>query len=134
VKYIQKKSKAPCLLHPLDDNLRWRWLSFSRAKFTPVAADQMLRLGAVEIKVMHTPGHSPGSVSYLIEDCLFSGDLLFADGIGRWDIAGGDFREIVRSLQEGLKTLPDSTNIMPGHGPVTTLGIERDRNPLFRKI
>jgi len=132
-KYLQKKTRAACLLHPLDDKFRWHWLAFSRAKFTPVADGQTLKLGSAEIKVMHTPGHSPGSVSYLVEEFLFSGDLLFADGVGRWDIPGGNFGEIVKSLQQRLKELPDSTRIMPGHGPQTTLAIERSRNPIFWK-
>jgi glyoxylase-like metal-dependent hydrolase (beta-lactamase superfamily II) len=132
-RYLQQKTRASCLLHPLDDKFRWRWLAFSRAKFSPLADGQLLKLGSAQIKVIHTPGHSPGSVSYLVEDCLFSGDLLFADGVGRWDIPGGDFREIVRSLQDRLKELPDDIKVMPGHGPQTTLAIERSRNPIFWK-
>ena len=131
VRYLRRKSKAPCLMHPADRPYQWRWFNFAAPKCVPVEDGQSLKLGGAEIKVIHTPGHSPGSVSYLVNNFLFSGDLLFADGIGRWDLAGGSFREIVKSLKEKLGPLPDSVEIMPGHGPVTTLGIERSRNPIL---
>ncbi len=56
---------------------------------------------------------------------------MFADGVGRWDVPGGNFKELVKSLKERIALLPDSLNVFPGHGPATTLGIERKRNPIF---
>jgi len=132
--YLQRKSRAPCLLHPLDIKNRWRWLGFSLAKFTPVEDGLLIPFGSLSFKVYHTPGHSPGSVSYLLEDQLFCGDLLFAEGVGRWDIPGGSFRTLVKSLKQTLAQFPDQTKILPGHGPATTLGIERTRNPLLTEL
>ncbi len=130
--YLQRKSKAPCLMHPLDIKNRWRWFGISFAQFTPVEDQQMFKLGSVTGTVIHTPGHSPGSVSFLLQDRLFSGDLIFADGVGRWDIPGGDFHTLVQSLKQKLEPFSDALSIFPGHGPSTTLGTERARNPMLR--
>jgi hydroxyacylglutathione hydrolase len=129
--YLQRKTKAPCLLHHKDIKYRWRWGGVSLAKFTPIENGHVLKLANTELKVIHTPGHTPGSVSYLAENNLFSGDLLFADGVGRWDTPKGSFHELVKSLRERIAELPDATQVLPGHGPETTLGIERERNPIF---
>ena len=84
-------------------------------------------------EILDTPGHSRGSVSFLFREqgLLFSGDVLFADGIGRTDLPGGDAPTLVRSLQR-LLTLSDETRVYPGHGPATTIGRERKRNPYLR--
>lgn len=96
-----------------------------------------LHAGDVEVGVIHTPGHTPGSVSFLSEadegSFLFSGDTLFQRGIGRTDLWGGDFSEIMRSLKERLLTLDDATVVIPGHGPATTIGDERRHNPFLRQ-
>jgi len=131
--YLQKKTRASCRLHPLELENRWKWLGFSRAKFTPIQEGEIISFAGAEIQVLHTPGHSPGSVCYYFDQYLFCGDLLFAGGVGRWDMPGGSFRKLVHSLKEKLRQFPDSVQVFPGHGPATTLGEERRINPLLGK-
>ena len=94
-----------------------------------------LRAGALEVAVLHTPGHTPGSVSFLLSDAgkttVFTGDTLFRRGIGRTDLWGGDGEAILRSLKGKLLTLPDDAIVVAGHGPNTTIGDERTRNPFL---
>jgi hydroxyacylglutathione hydrolase len=102
----------------------------------------ILQWGNFLAKVIHTPGHTPGSVSlYLPADSdnlnlanpqLYSGDTLFAGSIGRTDLWGGSLDHIVSSLKDKLMQLPDSTIVHPGHGPSTTIGHERDTNPFLK--
>jgi hydroxyacylglutathione hydrolase len=80
--------------------------------------------------VMHTPGHSPGSICLLGEKLIFTGDTLFAGGIGRTDFPGSSSRDMKSSLVKLLR-LPDGLIVYPGHGPVTTIGEERQNNPFF---
>ena len=82
----------------------------------------------VSLSVLHTPGHSPGSISLLGEGVLFSGDCLFASGMGRVDLAGGDEREMMASLAR-LSALDSEIVVYPGHGPATTIGDEVAGNP-----
>lgn len=74
------------------------------------------------IRVIHTPGHTKGSVSYLIDDKIFTGDTVFSNGIGRVDFPGGSIDEIKKSIKEKILTLPDKTEVFPGHGENTTIG------------
>jgi glyoxylase-like metal-dependent hydrolase (beta-lactamase superfamily II) len=83
--------------------------------------------------VIHTPGHSPGSIALLAEDYVFSGDTLFAGSIGRYDLPGASLNELVNSLKK-LLTLPDHVKVCPGHGPVTTIGQERRSNPFLQSF
>jgi hydroxyacylglutathione hydrolase len=94
----------------------------------------VLTLGQVKLKVLHTPGHSVGSVSLLNEEekAIFDGDVLFNMGIGRTDLTGGDFDTLMDSIRNKLLTLPDDTVVYSGHGPVTTIGRERASNPFLR--
>ena len=87
-----------------------------------------------DIEVIHTPGHSPGGVCLYMrkERVLFSGDTLFAGSIGRTDIMGGDYGTLIESIQQRLLTLPDDTEVLPGHGPRSTIGRERATNPFLR--
>ncbi|MCW2896147.1 MAG: beta-lactamase domain protein [Actinomycetia bacterium] len=91
-------------------------------------------LAGLDFRVGHTPGHTPGSVTFRSGgddlDALFTGDLLFAGSIGRTDLPGGDHETILRSLARTL-TLPDATVVLPGHGPTTTIGDEREANPFL---
>ncbi|MBI5495617.1 MAG: MBL fold metallo-hydrolase [Deltaproteobacteria bacterium] len=89
--------------------------------------------GAVEIGVLHTPGHTMGSCCFVVggERILLSGDTLFRRGVGRTDL-GGDWDALVRSIRERVLTLPDDTLVIPGHGPATTVGEERRHNPFLR--
>ncbi len=91
--------------------------------------------GALLANVMHTPGHTEGSIClhFPAQKKLIAGDTLFAGSIGRTDLPGGSFDKIISSLQEKLLTLPDETIVVPGHGPLTTIGAERDSNPFLRK-
>ena len=97
-----------------------------------LAEGDTLRLGSVEFVVYHTPGHSPGSVSFYTPGHLFCGDLLFAGSVGRTDIPGSDQAALVHSLREKVYLLPDDTVVYAGHGPETTLGKEKRTNPFVR--
>ena len=87
--------------------------------------------GRISIRVLETPGHSPGSVTFDVGDSLFAGDVLFQSSIGRTDLPGGDFETLLRSIRERLFTFPDATQVYPGHGPPTTIGRERETNPFL---
>ncbi len=91
-----------------------------------------IEIGSLRAKVVHTPGHTWGSVCLLIDDQVISGDTLFAGSVGRVDLTGGtSMRELVGSIKTKLMSLPDSYNVYPGHGPATTIGIERASNPFI---
>jgi glyoxylase-like metal-dependent hydrolase (beta-lactamase superfamily II) len=94
---------------------------------------QMLTLGGLELEVRHTPGHSPGSVSFVVSgadgELVVVGDVLFSGSIGRTDLWGGSFPVLEKSIREQLYTLPDETRVVCGHGPDTTIGRERASNP-----
>jgi glyoxylase-like metal-dependent hydrolase (beta-lactamase superfamily II) len=88
-------------------------------------------LGATSIRVVHTPGHSPGHVTFLLDEDAIVGDCLFQGSIGRTDLPGGSFDVLIGSIRSRLLTLPDSTRVWPGHGEPTTIGIERATNPFL---
>jgi len=88
-------------------------------------------LGEIQIRVLHTPGHSPGSLTFQIEKNLIVGDLIFYGSIGRTDLPGGNYETLIQSVQQIIFTFSDDTNILPGHGPVTTVGTEKKFNPFF---
>ncbi|PTX65070.1 glyoxylase-like metal-dependent hydrolase (beta-lactamase superfamily II) [Melghirimyces profundicolus] len=90
--------------------------------------EQLKFLGQT-IEVTHTPGHSPGSVSYRLDQAVFSGDVLFAGSIGRTDLPGGDYETLMRSIHDYMMELSEETTVYSGHGPVTTIGREQDSNP-----
>jgi glyoxylase-like metal-dependent hydrolase (beta-lactamase superfamily II) len=89
-----------------------------------------LQLGQTEFHVLHTPGHTQGSISLWIpsEGKLVAGDTLFAGSIGRTDLPGGDGRQILRSIHQKLLPLPEETTVIPGHGDITTIGQEKEFN------
>ena len=95
----------------------------------PLAHGQTLPLGDATLKVIHTPGHSRGSVSFHAGDTVWDGDLLFAGSVGRTDLPGGSFEQLVASVRERIFPLGDDTLVLSGHGPETTVGIERRSNP-----
>jgi hydroxyacylglutathione hydrolase len=88
-------------------------------------------LAGMQIDILHTPGHSPGSVSLYVreENVCIAGDTLFAGSIGRTDLPGGDYDTLISSIRQRLLTLPEETAIYPGHGPDTTIGDEKTYNP-----
>ena len=88
-----------------------------------------LKAGALELEVLHTPGHSPGSISLVGPDHVFSGDTLFASSIGRSDLPGGDDALLRKMIRGKLFELGDGVIVHPGHGPATTIGAERRSNP-----
>jgi hydroxyacylglutathione hydrolase len=96
-----------------------------------------LRAGSLELGVLHTPGHTPGSCCFVASDAegtrLFAGDTLFRGSVGRTDLWGGDAVAILRSIRGKLLTLPDDVLVVAGHGPSTTVGHERAHNPFLRR-
>ncbi|MHA2611472.1 MAG: MBL fold metallo-hydrolase [bacterium JZ-2024 1] len=90
---------------------------------------QEITLGAMKCKVLHTPGHSPGSVCFLTDEVLFSGDTLFSGSVGRTDLPGGDWNSLLSSIRTRIFTLPDHLRVLPGHGEATTILNEKRFNP-----
>ncbi len=99
---------------------------------THLSDGEEISVGRFKVKVLHTPGHSPGGVSFCAPGAVFSGDTLFAGSVGRTDFAGGDHHGLVRAVVEKIFPLGDHIRVYPGHGPVTTVGQERHTNPFFR--
>jgi hydroxyacylglutathione hydrolase len=95
----------------------------------------LVEAGPLRATVIHTPGHTEGSIClhFPAESKLIAGDTLFAGSIGRTDLPGGSFDKIISSLHEKVLALPDTTVVVPGHGPVTTIGDEREHNPFLQK-
>jgi hydroxyacylglutathione hydrolase len=95
----------------------------------------VVKAGPLVANVMHTPGHTEGSIClyFPAEKKLIAGDTLFAGSIGRTDLPGGSFKKIIESLHGQVLALPDETVVIPGHGPETTIGEERERNPFLQK-
>jgi len=120
------------------DLLNRELLEYFHAHFEPFSADILLRdneiikVGDLEIKVIFTPGHTRGGVSYYINDTLFSGDTLFFESVGRTDFPGGDADTLTRSVKQLYADFPDNTPVLPGHGEATTIGHEKMCNPYVR--
>lgn len=139
---IKEATGAPVLLHP-DDLALLRAVPqqaafFGLAAEAPPEPDYLLRDGddleiaGTKLQVLHTPGHTPGSVSVYGAGLLFSGDTLFRGAIGRFDLAGGDYGRLIQSVVDRLLRLPDDTVVLPGHQESTTIGQERASNPFVR--
>jgi glyoxylase-like metal-dependent hydrolase (beta-lactamase superfamily II) len=98
-----------------------------------LAEGELLEVGRLRLQVLYTPGHAPGHVCFYLPDegVLFDGDVLFQQGIGRTDLPGGDYALLMRSIEEKILTLPDETQVFPGHGEPTTVGAERELNPFL---
>jgi glyoxylase-like metal-dependent hydrolase (beta-lactamase superfamily II) len=94
---------------------------------------ESLELGGIDFKVLLVPGHCPGSLCFLWkkEHILFGGDVLFAGGVGRWDLPGGDAELLFHGIREKVFPLGDDITVLPGHGPATKIGIERRSNPFL---
>ena len=99
-----------------------------------LAPGDTLPFGGHELKVLATPGHTRGSLSFLCEDNLFCGDLVFQGSIGRTDLRGGSMRELLDAVRREVFVLPDEARIYPGHGPATTVAAEKARNPFLRDL
>lgn len=128
-------------LHPADvpfltglaEQAAWLGLPCPReSRPTKLLSDgDIIRIGAGTVRVVHTPGHSPGSVSLIGDGFAIVGDVLFADSVGRTDLPGGSMPDLLASINDKLLTLPDETLVYPGHGPSTTIGRERRQNPFL---
>jgi hydroxyacylglutathione hydrolase len=141
---LRKSTGAPVLMNQQDLGLlgmmemQAGWLGVPTPQVAPpdASAEDGLTIGLATLpaQVLHTPGHTPGSICLLFPDhhLLLAGDTLFAGSIGRTDLPGGDGQQILRSLRERLLVLPDSTHVVPGHGPETTIGEERQSNPFLQ--
>lgn len=140
---LRKKYQLPVYLH--ENEKDWlqnpnlnRSTSFfgEHGAITTAAPDHLLKEGTLTIgsftfDVKHTPGHSPGSVTFIFKDSKFivSGDVLFHQGIGRTDLPGGSIEQLANSIVQVLYALPDDFEVFPGHGPSTFIGDEKDSNP-----
>ena len=125
------------LLRMLDTQAAWLGMR-SPGKLAidgSVGGGDTVKAGAHEAKVLYTPGHTEGSICLYFEPekRVIAGDTLFAGGIGRTDLTGGSYEKIMRSLHESVLALPDETVVVPGHGPLTTIGEERESNPFLRE-
>ena len=142
LKKVKEVTRAPFAIHSLDVSLLGpNGLNYViNPNFSPLPPpDKLLvdndeiNIGELIIKALHTPGHSPGSLCFLINNVLFSGDILFYLGIGRTDL-GGDFSMLISSIKDKLMILADDIKVYPGHGPTTTVGTERRGNPFLSSI
>jgi len=134
------KMKLPILIHASDAQYLMNPLkNMSAMVGAPVSSPPASRLledgetievGELTLEVMHTPGHTPGSICLKCGEIIFTGDTLFAEGYGRTDLPGGVEYKLIKSVRERLFTLPDETKVYPGHGPATTIGHEKGHNPL----
>lgn len=93
---------------------------------------QEIRVGRGVLRVLHTPGHTPGGVSFAAPGLVITGDTLFAQSIGRTDLPGGDLDQLIQSIRTALYSLPESTEVYPGHGPATLIGYEKRHNPFVK--
>jgi glyoxylase-like metal-dependent hydrolase (beta-lactamase superfamily II) len=99
-----------------------------------VSGGDTVEVAGVAFHVLSVPGHSPDHVAYYAEECLFSGDVLFAGSVGRTDLPGADWETLLASIRSLAETLPPETVVYPGHGPITTLGGELARNPFLAEL
>ena len=141
VRAVREATGAPIHLHPLDRPLYdalpqfAAWVGMQVEAPPPPDAELVpgrpVRVGGLEFDVRFTPGHSPGSVSFAGHGMVFGGDVLFNGSIGRTDLPGGDFPTLMSTIHSQFLSLPDSTVVHSGHGPDTTIGVERLTNPFL---
>jgi glyoxylase-like metal-dependent hydrolase (beta-lactamase superfamily II) len=140
---LRERCGGAGLLHHADRPLyaslaeQFRWVGLP-GSLEPVALDgdiadgDELVAGALRLRAVHTPGHTPGSTSFALDDggttTLFTGDTLFRGGVGRWDLGGTCLEDIVDSIRRKLLVYPDDAHVVCGHGPPTTIGTERATN------
>jgi len=141
---IRKATKAPFLIHrddlPMLESMQSRVRQIMGFEVpAPPKVDgylkdgDVVRVGDETIRVLHTPGHSPGSISLVGDGYVLTGDALFNQSIGRTDLPGGDLETLIHSIRERLFKLDDDTIVYPGHGPETTIGDEKLANPFVGK-
>jgi len=126
------KNDAEMLLNPEKNLSRFIGMDISLSPAEIMLEDnEKIMVGELEVKVLHTPGHTPGSICLLTEQGLFSGDTLFAGSIGRTDFPGGNMTQLLQSIEKKLLDLNDDTKVFPGHETITTIGRERKTNPFI---
>jgi hydroxyacylglutathione hydrolase len=142
--WVAEKYKLPLQIHAMDQVILERGhimaatygLRYSESVKPSIFLEegQVLTLGKDELKILFTPGHSPGSVSFYSESdgFILAGDVLFYESIGRSDFPGGDHQTLINTIKTQFFTLPDSTKVYSGHGPATTIGHEKQFNPYVR--
>lgn len=141
---IKKAIDAPILIHELDAEMltqegRRRGMTFGIRVVSPVADSflkdgDVIEFGKIALRVLHTPGHSLGSISLVGKRHVFTGDTLFAGSIGRVDLPGGSSRDIMHSLKEKLAVLLGDLTVCPGHGPKSTIEKEKRYNPFLQNF
>jgi len=134
-------SGIPLYRHPLDEEMSLRADSIGASLGIPVEASppathtleegDTFRFGPHRFRVLHVPGHSPGSVVLVGDGLLIGGDVLFRGSIGRTDLTGGSLPQLLSGIRAKILPLPDDTRVLPGHGPETTVGRERRANPFL---
>ncbi len=139
---LKAKTEALLLIHRLDADMlvdaNKNFSSFMGKEIYSLPADKLLEegdeisLGTLNLIVIHTPGHTPGGISLVLDNIVFTGDTLFAGGIGRTDLPGGSYQDLIKSIKEKLLILGDDKIIYPGHGPDSTIGEERKTNPYLK--
>ncbi|HFB67456.1 MAG TPA: MBL fold metallo-hydrolase, partial [Calditrichae bacterium] len=139
---IIRETGAKLLIHPLDEPyLRDPTLNLSAflgARLESPPADGFLEEGDevtvddIHLRVLHTPGHTPGHITLVGENLAFVGDVIFYEGIGRTDFPRSDHNQLLQTIRTKIYTLPDEMNLLPGHGPETTVGHEKRHNPFVR--
>jgi len=130
VERIRRRTGAPVYLHPADTALP-SWLTHGVTHTDELSDGEELDLAGMRFRVLHTPGHTPGSVCFLCGELLFAGDTLFAGSCGRTDLPGGSGADMMRSLRR-LAELPGDYRVLPGHGEETALERERRSNPYLQ--
>ena len=140
-KMVQDAFSAPLYLNRLEEGLLQSIQTQARMigvqdPGIPRVDEYIPETGSLEVagmifSLLHTPGHSPGSMSFFAEDVVFSGDALFNMSIGRTDLPGGDYQVLIAGIKNKLFTLPDDTTVLSGHGPETKIGFEKRMNPFF---
>jgi glyoxylase-like metal-dependent hydrolase (beta-lactamase superfamily II) len=134
-KFYMHTAEAPIAGMAADTALRFTGQAAEHPPapdFSPDEGD-IVEVEGVQLRVIHTPGHTPGSLSYYTEGLLFSGDTLFAGSIGRTDLPGGDYEQEMASIIDKLLVLPDETIVLPGHMQETRIGAEKQMNPFVRQ-
>ena len=129
------KTKATVCFHDLDYDEIKKFIKNNTIKIIKLKNKDIIDIGKIKIKVIHTPGHTPGAICLIVENKIITGDTLFVNAIGRTDLAGGDSLKLFESLQK-LKKLDDDVEIYPGHDygeiPFSTIGNEKKNNPYFK--
>ena len=138
---LQEMIGAPILIHSIEEPyLQDKELNLAKMFIRDgnggsagrlIEDGEIIEVGELRIKVLHTPGHTPGGICLLCEDLLFTGDTVFRLSVGRTDLGGGDHQTLLTSIADKLISLDDDLKVLPGHGPASSLGYEKEHNPFF---